>query len=89
MIPQRTFPSEYMTILHLILSPGPHPTQIPENKRALWDQRESAGKCIRYLDHIVANVLEYDIERDFPVESFSWLLLEDKCDFDLRNPDRA
>ncbi|KGY15073.1 hypothetical protein PABG_12018 [Paracoccidioides brasiliensis Pb03] len=111
--PQRTSASEYMTSLHLILilSPGPHPIQVPENKRvgvlkyelstlcrasslvypskALWDQRESADKCIRYLDHMVTNVLEYDIERDFPIESFSWLLLEDRCDFDLRNPDRA
>ncbi|ODH49810.1 hypothetical protein GX48_04038 [Paracoccidioides brasiliensis] len=113
MTPQRTSASEYMTSLHLILilSPVPHPIQVPENKRvgvlkyelstlcrasslvypskALWDQRESADKCIRYLDHMVTNVLEYDIERDFPIESFSWLLLEDRCDFDLRNPDRA
>lgn len=56
--------------------------------KALWDQRNSPEGCIRYLDNLTANIYEH-LEPNFPVESFSWLLLQDICDLDLRNPDRA
>ncbi|EER38357.1 conserved hypothetical protein [Histoplasma capsulatum var. duboisii H88] len=56
--------------------------------KALWDQRNSPEGCIRYLDNLTANIYEH-LEPNFPVESFSWLLLQDVCDLDLRNPDRA
>ncbi|OJD16285.1 hypothetical protein AJ78_03536 [Emergomyces pasteurianus Ep9510] len=56
--------------------------------KALWDQRESPEGCIRYLDCLIENVHEH-LEPNFPVESFSWLLLQDICDIDLRSSDRA
>ncbi|OAX79806.1 hypothetical protein ACJ72_05872 [Emergomyces africanus] len=108
--PQRKVAFEYMTPLQLILSGGPHPSQIPEKDRvwvvkyelsslcrvsslvylnkALWDQRESPEGCIRYLNNLIGNMRKH-LEPNFPIESFSWLLLQDICDFDLRSPDRA
>ncbi|KKZ60129.1 hypothetical protein EMCG_05154 [[Emmonsia] crescens] len=56
--------------------------------KALWDQRDSPEGCIRYLNNLTENVREH-LEPNYPVESFSWLLLQDICDLDLRNPDRA
>ncbi|KLJ06516.1 hypothetical protein EMPG_10084 [Blastomyces silverae] len=108
--PQRKAAFEYMTPLHIALSGGPHPSQVPEKDRvwvlkyelsalcrvsalvylnkALWDQRNSPETCVRYLNNIMVNVREH-LEPNFPIESFLWLLLQDICDFDLRNPDRA
>ncbi|OJD24662.1 hypothetical protein ACJ73_03974 [Blastomyces percursus] len=42
--------------------------------KALWDQRNSPEACVRYLNNIIVNVRE-PLEPNFPVESFSWLLL--------------
>ncbi|PGH05559.1 hypothetical protein GX51_02898 [Blastomyces parvus] len=56
--------------------------------KALWDQRSSPEACVRYLNNIMANGREH-LEPNFPIESFLWLLLQDNCDFGLRNPGRA
>lgn len=98
--------------LFVLLSTGPHPSQVPEASRvyvirdahtqepsraasliyvtaALGEFMESPDKTDRFLSHLTNLVRRHHLDRDRACETFLWLLLEEECDPDLRNPGRA
>ncbi|KAK2744197.1 hypothetical protein FQN55_006881 [Onygenales sp. PD_40] len=109
--PQRKAVFQYTAPLYLILSPGPHPTHIPDADRpwvvkyevhevcrtsaliylniAVLDYKNIPGKCVRYLEQLVANIYQHGLHDGYQVESLLWMLLDDICDYDLKNPKRA
>ncbi|KAK2796246.1 hypothetical protein FQN50_009636 [Emmonsiellopsis sp. PD_5] len=109
--PQRKAVFQYTAPLYLILSPGPHPTHIPDADRpwvvkyevhevcrasalvylniAVLDYKDSPEKCVRYLEQLVTNIYQHGLHDGYQVESLLWMLLDDICDYDLKNPKRA
>ncbi|KAL2861232.1 uncharacterized protein BJX67DRAFT_311845 [Aspergillus lucknowensis] len=56
---------------------------------ALWDFQDSPGKTARFLSHLQHIVKEKELDRYPACESFIWLLLEENCDTDLKDPERG
>lgn len=56
---------------------------------ALWDFKDSTSKTARFLDYMLALVEQHHLERELNCETLLWLLLEQECDPDLRDPERA
>lgn len=55
----------------------------------LWQFRDSPSKTNRFLSHIFKLVQEHRLDRYPACETLVWLLLEETCDVDLRDPERA
>lgn len=55
----------------------------------LWDFRHSPDKTSRFLSHLFELVQEHRLDRQPACETLVWLLLEETCDVDLRDPERA
>lgn len=56
---------------------------------ALWDFADSTDKTGRFLAYLAAIVERHQLHRHPACETLVWLLLEQECDADLRNPERA
>ncbi|CAG7923513.1 unnamed protein product [Penicillium olsonii] len=56
---------------------------------ALWDHQESPSKTDRFLRHLWSLVKQHHLDRDPACETLLWLLLEETCDSDLRDPERG
>ncbi|KAL4887683.1 hypothetical protein BJY04DRAFT_5797 [Aspergillus karnatakaensis] len=56
---------------------------------ALWDYQDSPSKTVRFLIYLQNLVKKHQLDRFPACESFIWHLLEEKCDMDLRDPERA
>jgi hypothetical protein len=56
---------------------------------ALWDFQDSPSKTVRFLIYLQNLVKEHELDRYPACESFIWLLLEENCDLDLKDPERA
>ncbi|KAI9375781.1 hypothetical protein BJX61DRAFT_79247 [Aspergillus egyptiacus] len=56
---------------------------------ALWDFQDSPGKCARFLNYLKNIVKKHELDRYPACETFIWLLLEENCDSDLMDPERA
>lgn len=56
---------------------------------ALWDFKDSADKTGRFLDYLRAIVEQHQLDRHPACETLLWLLLEQGCESDLRDPERA
>lgn len=55
----------------------------------LWDLRDSPSKTRRFLEYLFGIVREHRLDRDPACETLVWALLEEKCDPDLRDSERA
>ncbi|KAJ5165855.1 hypothetical protein N7492_006151 [Penicillium capsulatum] len=56
---------------------------------ALWDFKDSTSKTARFLIYLQAIVEQHQLDRELNCETLLWLLLEQGCDPDLRDPERA
>ncbi|KAL5338573.1 hypothetical protein BJX70DRAFT_366226 [Aspergillus crustosus] len=56
---------------------------------ALWDFQDSPGKITRFLIYLQNLVKKHQLDRYPACESFIWLLLEENCDLDLKDAERA
>ncbi|KAJ5488836.1 hypothetical protein N7539_003726 [Penicillium diatomitis] len=56
---------------------------------ALWDFKDSVNKTHRFLAYLTALVEEHQLGKHPACETLLWLLLEQTCDADLRDPKRA
>lgn len=56
---------------------------------ALWDYQESPSKTDRFLRYLWTLVKQHHLDRDPACETLLWLLLEEGCDSDLRDPERG
>ncbi|CAG8307023.1 unnamed protein product [Penicillium salamii] len=56
---------------------------------ALWDYQESPNKTDRFLRYLRTLVKQHHLDRDPACETLLWLLLEEGCDSDLRDPERG
>ncbi|KAJ5587206.1 uncharacterized protein N7459_002971 [Penicillium hispanicum] len=56
---------------------------------ALWGFNDSPGKTDRFLAYLQAIVEQHELDRHPACETLLWLLLEQGCDADLREPERA
>ncbi|KAJ5946817.1 hypothetical protein N7454_003656 [Penicillium verhagenii] len=56
---------------------------------ALWEFKDSADKTVRFLIYLNALVAQHQLDRHPACETLLWLLLEQGCEPDLRNPERA
>ncbi|KAJ5690429.1 hypothetical protein N7462_004821 [Penicillium macrosclerotiorum] len=56
---------------------------------ALWDFKDSPPKTGRFLTYICAVIEHHQLDRHPACETLLWLLLEQGCDPDLRDPERA
>lgn len=56
---------------------------------ALWGFRESTSKTARFLGHLVSVVKAHSLDRSPACESFVWLLLEERYEADMRDPERG
>lgn len=56
---------------------------------ALYNYRGSKDKTARFLDHLHFLISEHDLDRNPACESFIFFLVEESCDADLRQPNRA
>ena len=56
---------------------------------ALWDYQEHPSKTDRFLRHICVMVKQHHLDRDPACETLLWLLLEERHDSDLRDPERG
>ncbi|KKK22175.1 hypothetical protein AOCH_005299 [Aspergillus ochraceoroseus] len=55
----------------------------------LWDLQNSPSKTARFLTHLHNIVKEHNLDRYPACETFIWLLLEESCDSDLKDPERG
>lgn len=55
----------------------------------LWDFRDSPSRTRRFLEHLFAIVRKHQLDRDPACETLVWALVEETCDLDLRDPERA
>lgn len=55
----------------------------------LWDFKDSANKTGRFLDYLRALVEQHQLDRHPACETLLWSLLEQGCEPDLREPERA
>lgn len=56
---------------------------------ALWDFKDSPCKTGRFLNYLHTLVKQHQLDRHPAGETLLWLLLEQECDPDLRDPERA
>lgn len=56
---------------------------------ALWDSIDSPDKTRRFLAYLHAQIQRHQLDRHPACETLLWLLLEQGCDHDLRDPERA
>ncbi|KAL3475120.1 hypothetical protein BJX99DRAFT_165557 [Aspergillus californicus] len=56
---------------------------------ALWDYQDSPGKTARFLNYLQNIVKKHELDRYPACETFIWLLLEENCDVDLKDPERG
>ncbi|KAJ5636324.1 uncharacterized protein N7484_009637 [Penicillium longicatenatum] len=56
---------------------------------ALWDFKDSIDKTVRFLIYLNSLVAQHQLDRHPACETLLWLLLEQGCEPDLRNPERA
>ncbi|KAJ5713484.1 uncharacterized protein N7483_010665 [Penicillium malachiteum] len=56
---------------------------------ALWDFKDSADKTARFMIYLKNMVEEHQLGRHPACETLLWVLLEQGCEADLRNPERA
>lgn len=56
---------------------------------ALWDFKDSASKCGRFIKHLCTTVENHQLDRQHACETLLWLLLEQGCDPDLQAHERA
>ncbi|KAL4993746.1 hypothetical protein BDV10DRAFT_17351 [Aspergillus recurvatus] len=56
---------------------------------ALWDFQDSPGKTQRFLVYLNNLVKKHELDRYPACESFIWHLLEENCDIDLKDSERA
>ncbi|EPS32658.1 hypothetical protein PDE_07618 [Penicillium oxalicum 114-2] len=56
---------------------------------ALWDFRDSVSKTHRFLAYLTSLVEEHQLGKHPACETLLWLLLEQTCDADLRDPERV
>ncbi|KAL3439118.1 hypothetical protein BDV09DRAFT_158232 [Aspergillus tetrazonus] len=56
---------------------------------ALWDFQDSPGKTQRFLIYLNNLVKKHELDRYPACESFIWHLLEENCDIDLKDSERA
>lgn len=56
---------------------------------ALWDFKDSISQTHRFLAYLTALVEKHQLDRYPACETLLWLLLEQSCDADLRDPERA
>ncbi|KAJ5629476.1 hypothetical protein N7528_003133 [Penicillium herquei] len=56
---------------------------------ALWDFKDSADKTARFMMYLKNLVEEHQLVRHPACETLLWILLEQGCEADLRNPERA
>ncbi|KAL4917027.1 hypothetical protein BDW62DRAFT_184876 [Aspergillus aurantiobrunneus] len=56
---------------------------------ALWDLQDFPGKVARFLNYLHNLVKQHELDRYPACESFIWLLLEENCDIDLKDPERG
>ncbi|KAJ5159841.1 uncharacterized protein N7482_006845 [Penicillium canariense] len=56
---------------------------------ALWDFKDSDSQTQRFLVYLCALVEQHQLDRYLACETLLWLLLEQGCDPDLRDPERA
>ncbi|KAJ5527083.1 hypothetical protein N7513_011242 [Penicillium frequentans] len=56
---------------------------------ALWDFKDSTDKTVRFLIYLNSLVAQHQLDRHPACETLLWLLLEQGCEPDLRNPERA
>lgn len=56
---------------------------------ALWDFKDSTDKTVRFLNYLNSLVAQHQLDRHPACETLLWLLLEQGCEPDLRNPERA
>ncbi|KAF3384657.1 hypothetical protein F1880_002759 [Penicillium rolfsii] len=55
---------------------------------ALWDLKDSISQTHRFLVYLTALVEQHQLDRHPACETLLWLLLEQKCDADLRDSER-
>lgn len=55
----------------------------------LWDFKDSPQKTDRFLEYLYTIVEQHQLNRHPACETLLWLLLEQGCDADLRQPERA
>lgn len=55
----------------------------------LWDFRDSPDKTVRFLTYLHGLVEQHQLDRELNCETLLWLLLEQGCDPDLRDSERA
>ncbi|KAL2846425.1 hypothetical protein BJY01DRAFT_213360 [Aspergillus pseudoustus] len=56
---------------------------------ALWDFQDTPNQTARFLDHLLHIVRKHELDRRPACETFIWLLLEESCDTDLKDPERG
>lgn len=56
---------------------------------ALWDFRHSPDKTRRFLEHLFGIVKEHRLDLYPACETLVWVLLEETCDADLKDSERA
>lgn len=56
---------------------------------ALWDFKDSANKCSRFIQYLCSMVEHHQLDRQPACETLLWLLLEQGCDPDLQVHERA
>lgn len=56
---------------------------------ALWDFKDSTNKTGRFLDYLRSLVEQLQLDRHPACETLLWSLLEQGCEPDLRDPERA
>ncbi|KAL6235615.1 hypothetical protein BDW75DRAFT_250705 [Aspergillus navahoensis] len=56
---------------------------------ALWDFQDSPGKTQRFLIYLNNLVKKHELDRYPACETFIWHLLEENCDIDLKDSERA
>ncbi|PKY03743.1 hypothetical protein P168DRAFT_319203 [Aspergillus campestris IBT 28561] len=56
---------------------------------ALWDFQDHPGKTARFLDHIQKAAKSHSLDRTPACETFTWLLLEESYEADLKDPERG
>ncbi|KAJ5654177.1 hypothetical protein N7490_001180 [Penicillium lividum] len=56
---------------------------------ALWDFKDSIPKTVRFLTYLHDLIGRHQLDRQPACETLLWLLLEQSCEPDLRNPERA
>lgn len=55
---------------------------------ALWSLRHSPGRTSRFLNYLTAIVRQRGAYQDYSCESFVYMLMEEDCDYDLKDPHR-